>query len=64
METQYIAFNCGRITLDLDHSVRYWCEKFDCTPMELYKAVNLAGDSPAAVERILEVEKQFEPAGL
>ena len=49
-----------RIRLNELPDVRYWCEKLDCTPAELRKAVSLVGNSAAAVERILENERQLE----
>ena len=51
----------ARVDLSTAEAARYWCERFECTPVELRKAVCVVGDSPEAVERILEVEKLFVP---
>ena len=50
-----------RVSLAIPEAARYWCARFDCTPAELHKAVNVVGDSPEAIERILDIERQFEP---
>ena len=39
-----------RINLQQEHEVRYWSEKFGCTPEELRAAVARAGSSQ--VERV------------
>ena len=58
--THNLQISVDRIRLNEPLDVRYWCEKLDCTPAELRKAVSLVGNSAAAVERILENERQLE----
>lgn len=57
-----LQINTANVNLAEHHQIQYWCEKLECTPAELRKAVIVVGDSPIAVARILESEKQFELA--
>ena len=59
VKTSTVDVARARVDFASAEAARYWCEKFDCTPTELEKAVCVVGDSPEAVERILEIEKQF-----
>ena len=58
--THNVEIPADRIRLNEPLDVRYWCEKLDCTPAELRKAVSLVGNAAAAVEHILEIERQLE----
>ena len=58
--THNFEMPADRVRLNEPLDLRYWCEKLDCTPAELSKAVSLVGNSAAAVERILENERQLE----
>jgi hypothetical protein len=43
----------GRISLSEDYEVRYWCEKFGVTEVELRDAITKVGNSAEAVENEL-----------
>jgi len=43
----------SRVHVDDEHDLIYWCSRFDCTREQLRAVVNSAGDSVAAVERML-----------
>jgi len=43
----------SRINVDDDHDLIYWSSHFDCTRDELRTAVEHAGDSIPAVEKLL-----------
>lgn len=47
-----------RINIHEDYEVRYWCNKFGCTPEELRRAVNTVGVMADAVERHLRSTKR------
>jgi hypothetical protein len=42
-----------RVNVNEDYEVRYWCEKFGCSPEQLRKAVEEAGVMVADVEKKL-----------
>lgn len=45
--------DASRIDVHEDYELRYWSEKFGCTPEQLKAAVDAAGTSADAVERHL-----------
>jgi hypothetical protein len=51
----------SRIRVDDDHDLIYWSSRFDCTREQLRDAVKSAGDSVAAVEKLLLKGKADPP---
>jgi hypothetical protein len=47
----------ARINVNEEHEVRYWTEKFGCTPEQLRAAVNVAGVMADSVENYLKRKK-------
>ena len=43
-----------RVNVSQPHELRYWCEKFSCTPTELRMAVRAVGVMARAVEAHLK----------
>jgi hypothetical protein len=52
--------DAARINVNEDYELRYWCERFGCTPDELRTTVKSAGPMVTDVEIAL---KKRAPAG-
>jgi len=46
--------DAARVNVNQAHELRYWCEKFGCTPTELRLAVKAVGVMARAVQTHLE----------
>lgn len=44
----------ARVNVNEDYEVRYWTQRFNCTPKELREAVKRVGPMVADVERALK----------
>ena len=49
-----------RINIHEDYEVRYWCEKFGCTPEQLTAAVQKAGVMSADVQKLRPVGGELQ----
>lgn len=51
--TDFVALSGAPINVDNEYEMRYWCEKFRCTPQQLRAAVKRVGTIVDDVKREL-----------
>lgn len=50
--------DAGRVNVKEEYEVKYWCSKFECTPVQLTEAVKAVGILSEDVEKYLRGKAQ------